>query len=172
MPLCACVFYRNHKSPFLFFLNLGSSDRDHACIVQQIFAMTAISYKLGDISGGNYSHRWLFLCRLIVNVLQRYLHYYCDDGLAESDSNAAELALRAICLGKKNYIFFGSNHKGWRRVLLYDPIGKYRPNDIGPQAYLRHILSVLTEWSSNKVTELLAIERRSRRQITLNTALT
>ncbi|WP_251301871.1 IS66 family transposase [Escherichia coli] len=33
-----------------------------------------------------------------------------DDGLAEADNNAAERALRAVCLGKKNFMFFGSDH--------------------------------------------------------------
>ena len=40
------------------------------------------------------------------------LCYYCEDGSAEPDNNAAERALRAVCLGKKNFIFFGSDH-GW-----------------------------------------------------------
>ncbi|EJX0850395.1 transposase, partial [Salmonella enterica] len=83
------------------------------------------------------------------------LCYYCDDGLAEADNNAAERALRAICLGKKNYIFFGSDHGGERGALLYELIGTCRLNGIDPEAYLRYILSVLPEWPSNKVAELL-----------------
>lgn len=83
------------------------------------------------------------------------LCYYCDDGLAEPDNNAAERALRAVCLGKKNYIFFGSDHGGERGALLYGLIGTCRLNGIDPEAYLRHILSVLPEWPSNKVAELL-----------------
>lgn len=51
------------------------------------------------------------------------LCYYCDDGLAEPDNNVAERALRAVCLGKKNYIFFGSDHGGERGALLYGLIG-------------------------------------------------
>lgn len=83
------------------------------------------------------------------------LCYYCADGLAEPDNNAAERALRAVCLGKKNYIFFGSDHGGERGALLYGLIGTCRLNGIDPEAYLRHILSVLPEWPSNKVAELL-----------------
>ncbi|CAB5587051.1 Transposase and inactivated derivatives [Citrobacter werkmanii] len=80
------------------------------------------------------------------------LCYYCDD---EADNNAAERALRAVCLGKKNYIFFGSDHGGERGALLYGLIGTCRLNGIDPEAYLRYILSVLPEWPSNKVAELL-----------------
>ncbi len=84
------------------------------------------------------------------------LCYYCDDGLAEPDNNAAERALRAVCLGKKkNYIFFGSDHGGERGALLYGLIGTCRLNGIDPEGYLRHILSVLPEWPINKVAELL-----------------
>jgi transposase len=58
-------------------------------------------------------------------------------------------------LGKKNYIFFGSDHGGERGALLYGLIGTCRLNGIDPEAYLRHILSVLPEWPSNRVGELL-----------------
>ena len=80
---------------------------------------------------------------------------FCDDGLAEADNNTAERALRAVCLGKKNYVFFGSDHGGERGALLYGLIGTCRLNSIDPEAYLRHILSVLPEWPSNRVGELL-----------------
>ncbi|EKT6184928.1 TPA: transposase, partial [Escherichia coli] len=83
------------------------------------------------------------------------LCYYSDDGLAEADNNTAERALRAVCLGKKNYVFFGSDHGGERGALLYGLIGTCRLNGIDPEAYLRHILSVLPEWPSNCVDELL-----------------
>ena len=55
--------------------------------------------------------------------------------------NAAEKALCAICLGNKNFMFFG----GERSALLYGLIGTCLLNDIDPEAYLRHILSVLPE---------------------------
>lgn len=82
------------------------------------------------------------------------LCYYADDGLAEPDNNAAERALRAVCLGKKNYIFFGSDHGGERGALLYGLIGTCKLNGIDPEAYLRHILRVLPEWPCNKVARL------------------
>ncbi|WP_368766415.1 transposase domain-containing protein, partial [Enterobacter hormaechei] len=52
-------------------------------------------------------------------------------------------------------MFFGSDHGGERGALLYGLIGTCRLNDIDPEAYLRHILSVLPEWPSNRVDELL-----------------
>ncbi len=98
--------------------------------------------RLGE-AFGYILNQWKALC------------YYSEDGLAEADNNTAERALRAVCLGKKNYLFFGSNHGGERGAVLYGLIGTCRLNGIDPEAYLRHILSVLPEWSSNKVAELL-----------------
>ncbi|WP_256994227.1 transposase domain-containing protein, partial [Escherichia coli] len=53
------------------------------------------------------------------------------------------------------YMFFGNDHGGERGALLYGLIGSCRLNGIDPEAYLRHILSVLPEWPSNRVDELL-----------------
>ena len=63
------------------------------------------------------------------------LCYYSDDGLAEADNNAAERALRAVCLGKKNFMFFGSDHGGERGALLYGadrhlPSERYRSGSV------------------------------------------
>ncbi|EMX21416.1 putative transposase [Escherichia coli MP021566.1] len=55
---------------------------------------------------------------------------------------------------EKLYVF-GSDHGGERGALLYGLIGTCRLNGIDPEAYLRHILSVLPEWPSNRVDELL-----------------
>ncbi len=97
------------------------------------------------------------LCEAFSYVLNQWdaLCYYSDDGLAEADNNTAERALRVVCLGKKNYVFFGSDHGGERGALLYGLIGTCRLNGIDPEAYLRHILSILPEWPSNHVDELL-----------------
>ncbi|HCK1695998.1 TPA: transposase, partial [Escherichia coli] len=83
------------------------------------------------------------------------LTYYANDGWVEIDNNIAENALRAVSLGRKNFLFFGSDHGGERGALLYGLIGTCRLNGIDPEAYLRHILSVLPEWPSSRVDELL-----------------
>ena len=48
-------------------------------------------------------------------------------------------------------MFFGNDHGRERGALLYGLIGTCRLNGIDPEAYLRHILSVLPEWPSNRV---------------------
>jgi transposase len=73
----------------------------------------------------------------------------------EIDNNAAERTLRAVTLGRKNFLFFGSDHGGDRGAMLYSLIGTCKLNGIDPEAYLRHILSVLADWPINRVAELL-----------------
>jgi transposase len=49
------------------------------------------------------------------------LTYYAENGWAEADNNIAENALRMVSLGRKNWLFFGSDHGGERGALLYSP---------------------------------------------------
>lgn len=94
------------------------------------------------------------LCEAFAYALNHWdaLFYYSNDGLAEPDNNAAERALRAVCFGEKNYISFGSE----LGALQYGLIVTCGLNGINAVAYLlRHVLSVLPEWSSKKVTDLL-----------------
>ncbi|WP_332127646.1 IS66 family transposase, partial [Escherichia coli] len=74
---------------------------------------------------------------------------------AEADNNTAERALRAVCLGKKNYVFFGSDHGGERGALLYALICTCRQNGIDPEAKHRHNHSLMPESPSTRVRELL-----------------
>ena len=73
----------------------------------------------------------------------------------EIDNNIAEIDLRGVAVGRKNWLFAGSDSGGEHAAVLYSLIGTCRLNGIDPEAYLRHILSVLPEWPSNRVDELL-----------------
>ncbi|MFT4465936.1 MAG: transposase domain-containing protein, partial [Sodalis sp. (in: enterobacteria)] len=69
--------------------------------------------------------------------------------------NIAENALRVISLGRKNYLFFGSDSGGDRAALMYTLIGSCKLNGVEPKAYLRHVLAIIADHPINKIKELL-----------------
>ena len=83
------------------------------------------------------------------------LTYYTENGWIEVDNNIAENALRLVSLGRKNFLFFGSDHGGERGALLYSLLGTCRLNGVDPEHYLRHVLNVIADWPVNRVGELL-----------------
>jgi transposase len=80
---------------------------------------------------------------------------FCDDGLLEIDNNAAERALRAVALGRKNYLFAGSDAGGERAAALYSLIGSAKLNGVDPEAYLRQVLTRIADHPINRIAELL-----------------
>ncbi len=81
--------------------------------------------------------------------------YYTTDGRVEIDNNAAERALRSVALGRKNYLFGGSDAGGERAAGMYCLIGSAKLNGIDPEAYLRTVLSTIAEHPINRIDELL-----------------
>ncbi len=80
---------------------------------------------------------------------------YCDDGHLEIDNNAAERALRAVALGRKNYLFAGSDRGGERAAAIYSLIGTAKLNGRNPEAYLRQVLERIADHPINRIAELL-----------------
>jgi transposase len=80
---------------------------------------------------------------------------YVDDGRIEIDNNAAERALRAVALGRKNYLFAGSDAGGERAASIYSLIGSAKLNGIDPEAYLREVFTRIADHPVNRVDELL-----------------
>lgn len=80
---------------------------------------------------------------------------YCQDGRIEIDNSAAERALRAVALGRKNYLFAGSDAGGDRAAAFYSLIGTAKLNGLDPEAYLRELFTRIAEHPINKIDELL-----------------
>jgi transposase len=80
---------------------------------------------------------------------------YVDDGRIEIDNNPAERALRTVALGRKNYLFAGSDAGGERAAAIYSLIGTAKLNGLDPEAYLRNVLSRIADHPINHIEELL-----------------
>ena len=80
---------------------------------------------------------------------------FCDDGRIEIDNNAAERALRCVAIGRKNYLFAGSDRGGERAATFYSLIGTAKLNGFDPEAYLRDVLTRIADHPVNRIVELL-----------------
>jgi len=80
---------------------------------------------------------------------------YCDDGNLEIDNNAAERALRVVALGRKNYLFCGSDTGGERAAAIYSLIGTAKLNGLNPEAYLRDVIGRIADHPANRLDDLL-----------------
>ena len=106
--------------------------------------MTKLSQKSDTTAAVKYAlGRWEALTR------------YAEDGGLEIDNNAAERALRAVALGRKNYLFAGSDAGGERAAAIYSLLGSAKLNDLDPELYLRHVLERIADHPVNRIQELL-----------------
>jgi transposase len=106
--------------------------------------LTQVSAKSELAVAARYAmSRWKALTRFIV------------DGTIDIDNNAAERALRAVALGRKNYLFAGSDAGGERAAAIYSLVGSAKLHGLDPQAYLRHIIGRIAEHPVNRIEELL-----------------
>jgi hypothetical protein len=80
---------------------------------------------------------------------------YTDDGRLEIDNNRAENTLRGVALGRKNWLFAGSDTGGGRAAVVYSLVETCKLNNIDPFTYLRDVLTRIAEYPINRIAELL-----------------
>jgi transposase len=85
----------------------------------------------------------------------RALTRYTEDGLLEIDNSAAERALRAVALGRKNFLFAGSDCGGERAAAMYSLIGSAKLNGLDPELYLRTVLAQVADYPVSRIHDLL-----------------
>ena len=71
------------------------------------------------------------------------------------DNNAAERALRAVALGRKNFLFAGSDAGGDRAAAIYSLVGSAKLNDLDPEAYLRFVIERIADYRISELDDLL-----------------
>ena len=76
-------------------------------------------------------------------------------GTSMPGNNAAERALRGVGLGRKNYLFMGSDAGGERAAAVYSLVQSAKLNGLDPQAYLRDVLACIADHPINRIDELL-----------------
>jgi transposase len=80
---------------------------------------------------------------------------YAADGSIEIDNNPVERELRSVALGRKNYLFAGSDAGGERAAAFYSLIGTAKLSGLNPESYLRYVFEHIAEHPINKIDELL-----------------
>lgn len=80
---------------------------------------------------------------------------FCNDGCIEIDNNTAERSIRPLVLGRRNYLFAGSDSGGASATALYSLIGTALLNNVEPYAYLREVLGRIADHPINRIDELL-----------------
>lgn len=83
------------------------------------------------------------------------LNEYCRNGQVEIDNNIGENALRTVAVGRKNYLFFGSDNGGEAAAIIYSLLGTCKLNGVEPEGWLREVIGKINDWPSNRVDELL-----------------
>jgi len=90
-------------------------------------------------------------------MLKRWTAFtrFLDDGRICLSNNAAERALRGIALGRKSWLFAGSDRGGQRAAAMYSIIVTAKMNDVDPQAWLADVLTRIAEHPVHRLDELL-----------------
>lgn len=89
--------------------------------------------------------------RLKKSICLGYLH----DGMLGIDNNPVENAIRGIALGRRNWLFAGSEGGGHRAALFYTLIETAKLNGVDPHAYLTHVFEQLPSATSADLDALL-----------------
>src|SRR3984885_12627550 len=97
------------------------------------------------------------LAKAIQYMLKRWPAFtlFLDDGRVCMSNNAAERGLRGVALGRKSWLFCGSDRGGRRAADMYSLIVTAKMNGVDPQAWLADVLSRIAAHPAHRLEELL-----------------
>ena len=104
------------------------------------------------------------LAKAINYILKRWPAFtlFLDDGRVCLSNNAAERGLRGIALGRKSWLFCGSDRGGQRATAMYGLVVTAKMNGVDPQAWLADVLSRIADHPAHRLDELLPWNWRPR----------
>ena len=88
--------------------------------------------------------------------LRQALEQYVDDGRLAIDNNACERSLRGIAIGRRNWLFTGSEAGGHAAAAMFSLIGSATLNNVEPFAYLRDIFTRIPATSVSHIDQFLS----------------
>lgn len=159
---------RPHRCVFDIEQPIAGSPPDIRCAVRQRTARPRIDElavwldaQLAKIPGKNDLAKAIRYARSRWPALTRYL----DDGRLEISNNAAENKIRPAALGRKNWLFCGSDAGGMRAAAFYTlMIGTARMNGVEPEAWLTDVIARIGAHPINRIAELLPWKWQHRRR--------
>lgn len=80
---------------------------------------------------------------------------YLDHGFLELDNNTAERAVRPVAVGRKNYLFMGSEAGGKSAAIAYTLIETAKMNNVNPEAWLAWVLERIQDHPANRINDLM-----------------
>ncbi len=112
------------------------------------------------------------LYKAINYMLKRWPAFtlFLDDGRVCLSNNAAERALRGIALGRRSWLFCGSDRGGQRAAAMYSLIVSAKMNDVDPHAWLADVLSRIAAHPAHRINELLPWTWKALREEALSSA--
>ncbi len=126
-----------HSQPRLRLLR-ACLEKTRAKVPDGTVTAKAIDYSL---------NRWIELAR------------YAETGHLPIDNNAVENGIRPVAVGRKNWLFTGSERAGKRAAVIQTLLGTAKLNGLDPAAWLKGTLEKLPTWPVNRIDELLPLRR-------------
>lgn len=150
-PLPSRPIERGRPGPGLLAYVLVSKYADHLPLYRQSQIFDREGLDLDRSTLADWVGKSTTLLEPLADAIGRYLAH----GILELDNNAAERAMRTIALGRKNYLFVGSEAGGKAAAIAYTLIETAKLNEVDPHAWLADTVARIPDYKITKVDDLL-----------------